>query len=103
MIISASTSNWKSLRREVRDTFVSYAEYYVESFRLPGTAPEVLDAGFSYEGWQDVLDARVAAGDKGVIVALPPVRSTRKFPCTNRTKVVRWSSEVHSRRLSPAG
>lgn len=61
----------RRLRREVRDTFVSYAEYYVESFRLPGTAPEVLDAGFSYEGWQDVLDARVAAGDKGVIVALP--------------------------------
>lgn len=59
------------LRREVRDTFVSYAEYYVESFRLPGTSPEVLDAGFSYEGWGDVLAAREAAGDKGVIVALP--------------------------------
>lgn len=59
------------LRREVRDTFVSYAEYYVESFRLPGTRPEVLDAGFRYEGWQEVLAARDAAGGKGVIVALP--------------------------------
>ena len=60
-----------TLRREVRDTFISYAEYYVESFRLPGTTPEALEAGFTYEGWQDVLDARAAAGDKGVIVALP--------------------------------
>lgn len=59
------------LRRRVRATFASYADYYVESFRLPGTSPEVLDAGITFHGWQDLLAAREAAGGKGLIVALP--------------------------------
>jgi KDO2-lipid IV(A) lauroyltransferase len=58
-----------ALRRAVVETFVSYAHYYVESFRLPGTSPEVLADGFRFEGWDDLTAAREAG--KGVIVALP--------------------------------
>jgi phosphatidylinositol dimannoside acyltransferase len=53
----------------VRVTFESYARYYVESFRLPGTSPEDLDAGFVTEGYEH-LEAALAAG-KGAIMALP--------------------------------
>jgi phosphatidylinositol dimannoside acyltransferase len=59
-----------ALRRAVVETFISYARYYVESFRLPGTPPEVLAAGFRYDGWEEVLRARDASGT-GAIVALP--------------------------------
>jgi KDO2-lipid IV(A) lauroyltransferase len=59
-----------ALRRAVVETFVSYANYYVESFRLPGTPQAVLEAGFRYEGWEDVVAARDASGT-GAIVALP--------------------------------
>lgn len=58
-----------ALRRDVVETFVSYAQYYVESFRLPGTSIEELEAGFRYRGWEAVVDARQAGN--GVIVALP--------------------------------
>jgi KDO2-lipid IV(A) lauroyltransferase len=59
-----------AMRRAVVETFVSYARYYVESFRLPGTSPEVLDAGIRYEGWEEVVAARDEKGT-GAIVALP--------------------------------
>jgi KDO2-lipid IV(A) lauroyltransferase len=59
-----------ALRRAVVETFISYAQYYVESFRLPGTPPEVLDDGLAYDGWQRVVEARDAGGT-GAIVALP--------------------------------
>jgi KDO2-lipid IV(A) lauroyltransferase len=57
------------LRRAVDATFESYARYWAESFRLPGTSPEVLDAGMSYEGLHH-LDEGLAGGN-GVILALP--------------------------------
>jgi KDO2-lipid IV(A) lauroyltransferase len=57
------------LRHLVDETFVSYARYYEESFRLPGTSPEALDAGFIPDGW-DRLDAALAAGN-GAIMAMP--------------------------------
>ncbi len=56
-------------RREVAATFGSYARYWLESFRLPGTSPATLDAGFSVEGFEHVRNA-VDAGT-GVILALP--------------------------------
>ncbi len=57
------------LARLVRETFVSYARYYEESFRLPGTSPADLDAGFTHEGYLHI-EAAVAAG-RGVILAMP--------------------------------
>lgn len=57
------------LRRKVRETFESYARYYEESFRLPGTSPADLDRGFTHEGYEH-LDAAMAAG-RGAIMAIP--------------------------------
>ncbi len=58
-----------ALRRKVRETFESYARYYEESFRLPGTSLAELDAGFTHEGYEH-LDAALAAGS-GAIMAMP--------------------------------
>jgi lauroyl/myristoyl acyltransferase len=57
------------LRRLVDQTFESYARYYEESFRLPGTSAAALDAGFTHEGYEH-LDAALAAG-RGAIMAMP--------------------------------
>ena len=53
----------------VRETFTSYARYWLESFRLPGTSAEELAAGVTATGLDAVADA-LAAGT-GVVVALP--------------------------------
>ncbi|HEY2812163.1 MAG TPA: phosphatidylinositol mannoside acyltransferase [Acidimicrobiales bacterium] len=58
-----------ALRRAVAATFESYARYWAESLRLPGTSPEVLDAGMSYRGYNH-LEEGLAAG-KGVLLAIP--------------------------------
>lgn len=57
------------LHQKVRETFESYARYYEESFRLPGTSAADLDAGFTHEGYEH-LDAALAAGN-GAIMAMP--------------------------------
>ena len=57
------------LRHLVDETFVSYARYYEESFRLPGTSAHELDAGFIPDGWER-LDAALAQGN-GAIMAMP--------------------------------
>jgi KDO2-lipid IV(A) lauroyltransferase len=57
------------LGRLARETFESYARYYEESFRLPGTSAADLDAGFTHEGYEH-LDAAMAAGH-GAIMAMP--------------------------------
>ncbi|MDP8993216.1 MAG: phosphatidylinositol mannoside acyltransferase, partial [Actinomycetota bacterium] len=62
-----------ALDRAVREVFVSYARYWVESFRLPGITAEEVDAQLSSEGVEH-LEQAVAAG-KGVIMALPHVGS----------------------------
>lgn len=59
----------RELERAVSATFVSYARYWVESFRLPGVDPATLDARMSYVG-ADHIEAGLDAG-KGVILALP--------------------------------
>ena len=63
------TLSGSELRQKVRETFESYARYYEESFRLPGTSAADLDAGFTHEGYEH-LDAALAAGH-GAIMAMP--------------------------------
>jgi lauroyl/myristoyl acyltransferase len=63
----------RELRKMVDDTFESYVRYWGESFRLPGTPPQVLDAGITTDGLQHVLDARAAG--TGIIMAMPHLGS----------------------------
>lgn len=58
-----------ALRRLVDETFESYARYYEESFRLPGTSAADLDAGFRADGWHR-LDEALGNG-RGAIMAMP--------------------------------
>lgn len=57
------------LDRAVRNTFTSYAHYWIESFRLPGTPADVLDAGFTGTGFEHIR-AGIDAGT-GVVLAMP--------------------------------
>jgi KDO2-lipid IV(A) lauroyltransferase len=59
----------KALDRIVDETFVSYARYWVESFRLPEMTPEQVDFGLSMEGYGHIDDA-LARGN-GAIIVLP--------------------------------
>ena len=59
----------RQLDREVRRSFASYARYWAESFRLPGTPAEALAAAMTSEGLENV-DAGLDEG-RGVILALP--------------------------------
>jgi KDO2-lipid IV(A) lauroyltransferase len=59
----------EAIDRGVRETFGSYARYWIESFRLPDVTPATLDAGMSIEGWDNVVAGRERG--KGVILALP--------------------------------
>lgn len=59
----------RAIRSKVRETFESYARYYEESFRLPGTSAAHLDAGFTHEGYAH-LDQALAQG-RGAIMAMP--------------------------------
>jgi KDO2-lipid IV(A) lauroyltransferase len=58
-----------ALRRAVQQAFDSYAQYWVESFRLPGLSAEEVDAGFGYEGIDHIEDALHEG--TGCILALP--------------------------------
>jgi KDO2-lipid IV(A) lauroyltransferase len=51
------------------EVFRSYTQYWIESFRLPGTPARVLDAGMETEGFEQ-LRAAYDAGN-GVVVAMP--------------------------------
>ncbi|MDQ3641165.1 MAG: phosphatidylinositol mannoside acyltransferase, partial [Actinomycetota bacterium] len=55
----------------VREAFVSYARYWMESLRLPKMPPEEVDAAFTIEGFEHI-QAAVDAGT-GAILALPHV------------------------------
>lgn len=58
-----------TLAARVQESFGSYARYWAESLRLPGTDPATIEAGMSWEG-VDRIETALAAG-KGVILALP--------------------------------
>lgn len=57
------------LDRRVREAFLSYARYWLESARAPGESAAALEAHTSAEG-VEYFDAALAAG-RGVILALP--------------------------------
>jgi phosphatidylinositol dimannoside acyltransferase len=57
------------LRRSIEATFRSYANYWVDSFRLPGMSSEEIDAGFAFEGLDQLIEARESG--IGPIIALP--------------------------------
>ena len=58
-----------SLRAAVQQTFDSYAQYYMESFRLPTLSKRTVDRHHTIEGWDAVLEGYELG--KGVILALP--------------------------------
>ncbi len=49
--------------------FASYADYYLQSFRLPSMKPDEIVAGFTEEGYERIAEAREAGN--GVIMAMP--------------------------------
>src|SRR5680860_1505709 len=57
------------LDQAVTNVFVHYAHYWAESFRLPGTSPEALDAAFTGEGFHHIRGA-IDEG-RGVVLAMP--------------------------------
>ena len=59
----------RDLRRSVDAVFASYADYYLQSFRLPSMTPDEIVAGFTEEGYERVAKAREAGN--GVIMAMP--------------------------------
>lgn len=59
----------KELDRAVDEVFRSYTQYWIESFRLPGTPAEVLDRGLVTEGFEHLREAYDAG--EGVVVAMP--------------------------------
>jgi KDO2-lipid IV(A) lauroyltransferase len=59
----------RELDRLSRGVFVSYARYYIDSFRLPSRSVEEIDRGFTVEGYEHVEAA--LAGETGPILALP--------------------------------
>jgi phosphatidylinositol dimannoside acyltransferase len=58
-----------ALRLATQRAFDSYAQYYMESFRLPTLSKRAVDRTFTIDGW-DRVEAGLAAGN-GVILALP--------------------------------
>lgn len=58
-----------SLRLAVQEAFDSYAQYYMESFRLPGMSARAVARPFTTEGFEHVVAAN--DGGKGTIFALP--------------------------------
>ncbi|MCU1369719.1 MAG: Lauroyl/myristoyl acyltransferase [Ilumatobacteraceae bacterium] len=59
----------EEVERAVDEVFRSYTQYWIESFRLPGTSAEALDRGLVTEGYEHVRAAYDAGN--GVITAMP--------------------------------
>jgi KDO2-lipid IV(A) lauroyltransferase len=98
----------RELQRSVDKTFESYARYWAESFRLPGTSLAALDAGMEHEGIEH-LDAALAEG-RGAVLAIPHLggwewagfweAAVRKHPLTvvveilNPPELFEWFAEL---------
>ena len=63
----------RRLRRSVDLVFASYADYYLQSFRLPSMSPEEIVSGFTEEGYERIAEG-LEAGN-GVIMAMPHLGS----------------------------
>jgi lauroyl/myristoyl acyltransferase len=61
----------KELASGLRAVFRSYARYYTDTARLPGLSAQVVDHGFSYQGFEHIQDSH--ARGKGTILVLPHV------------------------------
>jgi KDO2-lipid IV(A) lauroyltransferase len=59
----------KALQRSVLETFRSYGRYWIDSFRLPDLSRAEIDAGFAFEGYGAIAEAR--ARGVGPILVLP--------------------------------
>ena len=57
----------------VRQAFIAYARYYIDASVVAKLTPSQVDAGFTFEGFENILDARRRA--PGPILALPHVGS----------------------------
>ena len=58
-----------AVRLATQTAFDSYAQYYMESFRLPSMSRRTVDRGFSTDGYEHITEG-LARGN-GVILALP--------------------------------
>ena len=65
--------NGRQLQRSLSRVFASYADYYLQSFRLPSMTTEQIVAGFSEEGYERIAEGR--AGGNGGILAMPHLGS----------------------------
>jgi KDO2-lipid IV(A) lauroyltransferase len=59
----------REVSRSVDAVFASYADYWYRSFRLPGMSVDAIDAGFSQDGYEHIVEARRSG--TGPIMALP--------------------------------
>jgi phosphatidylinositol dimannoside acyltransferase len=71
--VQGSTLTGSALRRAVVAVFVSYARYWLDTFRLATSTPAAVAARFDVEGF-DHLDDALAAGH-GAVVAVPHLGS----------------------------
>jgi phosphatidylinositol dimannoside acyltransferase len=69
--IAGGTLNATQLDTQVAKTFDSYAQYWVDSFRLTGRTTAEVDAGFRVDG-AHYVDEALAVG-KGAILAMPHI------------------------------
>lgn len=61
------------MQRAVLETFVAYGRYYVDCARLAAACPAEVEAGFTFENYQHISDARRTG--PGAILVLPHVGS----------------------------
>jgi phosphatidylinositol dimannoside acyltransferase len=58
------------IRRMALEAFDSYAQYWLETFRLPNLSNRTVERGFTADGYRDHIVPALAEG-RGVILALP--------------------------------
>ncbi len=69
----AGVDAFEDLPGAVRKAFASYAKYYVDSSVVARLSPSQVDAGFTFESFENILDAHRKG--PGPILALPHVGS----------------------------